>query len=165
MNLTPLPRWNDLPAIDLYKEQVLEYLESVLSPLDVKPITASMINNYTKLKWLPAPHRKKYNRRHVAHILVIALLKDVFEISEIYRGIQMEKSLGDMSEGYDRFIGAMENALALMNRGFRIDGATPEDPLETPEERILRFAALSFALNRYTRQLMFNTPIQGETHD
>lgn len=48
-----LPRWNLLPDIELYMDQVLTLIEKYLSPLIVQPnqkiITAAMINNYVKL--------------------------------------------------------------------------------------------------------------------
>ena len=72
-----LPRLEELPNIELYKEQVIELLELYLKPLGIRPITASMINNYTKLNLIPAPIKKKYSRKHLAHIFIIALLKDV----------------------------------------------------------------------------------------
>ncbi|TFG81594.1 MAG: DUF1836 domain-containing protein, partial [Erysipelotrichales bacterium] len=97
-----LPRWEELPSIELYKEQVLELLDQAIRPLNLKPITSSMINNYTKLGWIPAPVKKKYSRKHVAHIFIIALLKDVFEISEISSGIQLEKNRLGFSEAYNR---------------------------------------------------------------
>ena len=98
-----LPRWEELPNIELYKEQVIELLELYLKPLGIRPITASMINNYTKLNLIPAPIKKKYSRKHLAHIFIIALLKDVFEISEIVRGINLEKGKLGRDVAYDIF--------------------------------------------------------------
>ena len=47
-----LPRWNELPEIDLYLDQVVNYLEKYLGILssndDDKIITKTMINNYVK---------------------------------------------------------------------------------------------------------------------
>ena len=45
-----IARWAELPSIDLYKEQVIDLVNLNLNQLGVRPITASMINNYTKLK-------------------------------------------------------------------------------------------------------------------
>ena len=58
-----LPHWNDLPAIPLYLEQVLSLVDEWLGPYlmqDNKPImTKTMINNYVKQKYIPAPVKKK----------------------------------------------------------------------------------------------------------
>ena len=48
-----LPRWNELPEIDLYLDQVVNYLEKYLGILssndDDKIITKTMINNYVTI--------------------------------------------------------------------------------------------------------------------
>lgn len=58
-----LPRWNELPEIDLYLDQVVNYLEKYLGILssndDDKIITKTMINNYVKQGIRPAPEKKK----------------------------------------------------------------------------------------------------------
>ena len=87
-----LPLWEALPDLDLYMDQVLQLTDKHLTPLGIKPVTAAMINNYVKLKLLPSPVSKKYTRVHVAFIFTIALLKDVFEISQIREGILYENS-------------------------------------------------------------------------
>ena len=57
-----LPRWNELPEIDLYLDQVVNYLEKYLGILssndDDKIITKTMINNYVKQGIMPAPEKK-----------------------------------------------------------------------------------------------------------
>ena len=55
-----LPRWEELPDMDLYRDQVITLIERYLSFLandDEKIITTSMINNYVKWKMMPAPNR------------------------------------------------------------------------------------------------------------
>lgn len=47
-----MPRWNELPDIDLYLDQVVNYIERCLGAYAVekedKVITKTMINNYVK---------------------------------------------------------------------------------------------------------------------
>ena len=70
-----LPRWNELPEIDLYLDQVVNYLEKYLGILssndDDKIITKTMINNYVKQGIMPAPEKKKYGKTHIAYLMVI----------------------------------------------------------------------------------------------
>jgi hypothetical protein len=165
MNEIHLPRWDELPSIELYKEQVLELLDQSLKPLGLKPITASMINNYTKLGWIPAPVKKKYSRKHVAHIFVIAILKDVFELSEICNGIKLEKSRLGFDKAYDRFTQEIEDAVDLVSRSFLIEEGDKEESHSDSDTEIMKYTALSFAIQRHTRQLMNLTLTQGEkTH-
>lgn len=50
-----LPRWDELPDIDLYLDQVLTLLDKYLGPFLPEngghALTASMINNYVKLQY------------------------------------------------------------------------------------------------------------------
>ena len=72
-----LPRWNELPEIDLYLDQVVNYLEKYLGILssndDDKIITKTMINNYVKQGIMPAPEKKKYGKTHIAYLMVICI--------------------------------------------------------------------------------------------
>jgi hypothetical protein len=148
-----LPRWEELPNIELYKEQVIELLEQYLKPLGIRPITASMINNYTKLNLVPAPVKKKYSRKHFAHIFIIALLKDVFEIAEIVRGINLEKGILGRDVAYNIFVKEVEDSIDCMMNKKTIAAFIDTNELEK-ERNVMRYAALSFAIHRYTRNLI-----------
>ncbi len=68
LNVVHLPRWEELPDIDLYMDQVMtlmdRYLDLLLGRSHEKIITPAMVNNYVKLNLIPAPHKKQYNRVH-----------------------------------------------------------------------------------------------------
>ena len=79
--------YENLPDLELYMEQVINYLERELdifktSTLD-KQITSSMINNYVKGEVLNSPIKKKYNKNHIAAIEQICTLKQVLSIAEV----------------------------------------------------------------------------------
>ena len=76
-----LPRWNELPDLELYMDQVTSLVGRYLK--DDRELTASMVNNYVKHKAMPAPVRKKYTREHLAYLVVICTLKPVLPISTI----------------------------------------------------------------------------------
>ncbi len=82
-----LPRWDELPDIDLYLDQVLTLLDKYLGPFLPEngghALTASMINNYVKLRIVPAPVKKRYGRVQLAYLLVIGLLKQVLPIPDV----------------------------------------------------------------------------------
>ena len=87
-----IPRWNELPEIDLYLDQVVNYLEKYLTQYSAnkedKIITKTMINNYVKQGIMPAPEKKKYSRAHIAYLMVICVLKQVYSISDIGKLIE-----------------------------------------------------------------------------
>lgn len=112
-----LPRWNELPAIELYMDQVLILVEEYLSPFikkDEKILTAAMINNYVKTKILPPPIKKRYDRQHLAYLIFICMIKPVFPISEIHELLIKGHSKEDLPAFYDRFCQAQERTYAFL---------------------------------------------------
>lgn len=80
-----LPRYNELPDFELYMDQVISLMQKYLSPyiLSDDALTPSMINNYVKMNVLPAPEKKKYNKDHLAQLIVICLMKRQLSIPTI----------------------------------------------------------------------------------
>lgn len=110
-----LPRWNELPSIDQYLEQVLtfldDWLKDYLAPEGGKVLTRTMVNNYVKLKHIPAPENKKYDRLTIACLVVIAIMKPVYTIEEISRLIQLGIDFKDAEYSYDQFCEMIELAV------------------------------------------------------
>ncbi len=109
-----IPRWEELPDIDIYMDQLVSLVGRYtklfrLEHLSVsKFITASMVNNYVKQKLIPPPHKKKYNQQHIAYLVVITILKQVFDIPAIKKGISWQMSITDSKNGYDQFCQQLE---------------------------------------------------------
>ncbi len=110
-----LPRWEQLPKLDLYADQVLSYINPLCEQHHVKPLTKAMINNYVKLGLIPAPKRKRYQRLHIAFLFVIAFLKEGFDISLIKNGILQETKRLGLKEAYNAFGQALMHALEHVN--------------------------------------------------
>ena len=104
------PKWDELPELDLYLDQVLLYVNNVcgssISAAD-KGLTASMINNYVKHGYITKPVKKKYQRRQVARLIAITTLKTVFSIQEISATLNMLHKEADSRELYDDFVDYM----------------------------------------------------------
>ena len=72
-----LPDWETIPDFGLYMDQVIVLLEQYLSfipaPVGGKErfVTSSTINNYVRLKIMPAPEKRKYHRIHIAYLIMI----------------------------------------------------------------------------------------------
>ena len=151
-----LPRWQDLPDIELYMDQVITLIERYLCPLveqsedeKNKVITSAMINNYVKLGMMPKPYKKRYERIHLAHMIVITVLKQVILIPEVKQGIYLQTIMsGNIEAAYDLFCDELEGAMHLMIRRYRADEKAPETiTIETIEmERLgLHMACISAA--------------------
>ena len=67
-----LPKWEELPDIELYMDQVIALTNRYLgNRTKEKMLTSSMVNNYVKMKVMRAPVKKKYTRVHLIYLIVI----------------------------------------------------------------------------------------------
>lgn len=109
------PRWNELPEIDLYIDQVVCILQNSLFLFcknDKTPIiTPAMINNYVKQHALKRPIKKRYSRSHLAYLFVICTFKRVLSISEIREAIIITQKNYSVEDGYNLFCEELEKAL------------------------------------------------------
>lgn len=105
------PRYEELPDMGLYLEQVLTLLNTALAPIQSEPLTGAMISNYVKNKAVPAPLKKRYYREHLAYLLVTCLLKQVFTVQQIARFYEIQKDTYPLDVAYDYFCTEYENAL------------------------------------------------------
>ena len=112
-----IPRYDELPSIELYMDQVVavidDYLRIFLRDAKDRRLTPAMINNYVKLKILPPPIKKRYNRTHLCYLIIICLLKQVLSISEIRDLVHTQLEVGDIQTVYDDFCAMQEESLAV----------------------------------------------------
>ena len=114
------PKWEDIPNIDLYLDQVLLYVNQVCAPISPdkdKGLTASMVNNYVKHGYLTKPDKKKYQRRQIARLIAITTLKSVFSIQEIAQTLNTLQTQASSDQLYDAFVDYMNH------------GIDPENPI------------------------------------
>ncbi len=99
-----LPRWEELPDLELYMDQVLSLMERYLgdSP-GRRGLTASMVNNYVKLGVVPAPVKKRYSRAHLATLLMVCLLKPVLPIASVQALLSAALAEDGLEAVYARF--------------------------------------------------------------
>lgn len=110
-----LPRWEELPELDLYMDQVITLVDQYLSPI-IQPekhtlLTPSMVNNYVKNGMIPAPKKKRYTRKHVAFLIAITLLKQVLTISEVKQGILFQGKMIGIRQAYNLYCEMQEEAI------------------------------------------------------
>lgn len=109
------PRWNELPEVELYIEQVVYILDKNLEIFNNNPkiptITPSMINNYVKNKIIAPPKKKKYNRSHLAYLFVICIFKRLMPLADIRKSITLTRKWFSVEEGYNLFCEEFEQAL------------------------------------------------------
>ena len=109
-----LPRYADIPAIDLYMDQLLTYIDAQVRSLvapDEKLLTASMVNNYVKQGIIPAPKAKRYTANHVAMLTVICLMKRTFSMNDIHSLLRVSAATHGIDHAYNFFCEAVEETL------------------------------------------------------
>ena len=111
-----LPDWDSLPQLDLYMDQVILLLNRYLSPMvgEEKYVTASIINNYVRMKVMPPPVKKRYARTHLAYLIIICTLKQSLSISCIQRMLPPGNSEEDARTLYEDFIRQYRAAIAFL---------------------------------------------------
>lgn len=152
-----LPRWEALPDLELYMDQVVAVMERFLdiyhacSAEDSRIITPAIINNYVKLKVVPAPNKKRYSKEHLAYLIMVCILKQTLSISSIVKLIarQLEKKSIDLL--YNDFCNMYETVIPLVQRGNFMENAKEEQPQKTADhsanvdDYILKSAIISTA--------------------
>ncbi len=114
-----IPRWEELPNVDLYMDQILTFINSSLSEYinfsededKNKILTKTMINNYVKNNILEPPVKKKYSKTQCAKLFVICILKQVFSMNEIFSLINIALESTDISHAYNSFCSLFEEAV------------------------------------------------------
>lgn len=107
-----LPRYEEIPDIGLFMEQLVTYLESNLLIVENdKRITNSMINNYVKHGIVDKPIKKRYTRMHIAYLLVVLILKRVYSLEEIVLMIKVQVKATDIARAYNIFAEEYERCI------------------------------------------------------
>lgn len=150
-DLTP----GDIPNIDLYMDQILTLVDDKLSCNSrqdgERPLTKTMINNYSKERLILPVKGKKYSREQVMQILCILHLKQTLALGDIKslmrmgsgEGTSFERAYGESlrlkQKLRERMPGLIEEALGGM------------DGLETHEKTLAIALTLSFGANYLRR--------------
>jgi len=147
-----IPRWKEIPKLDLYLDQTVTLLEKELKNFicnkDETIITKTMINNYVKQGLIKPPKKKKYNKIHIATLFVICILKQVYSISDISELIGLAIKTARINSAYDQFCDAIERAIK-----YTFDGIEYKVPDNIAfEQYLLQSVAQSFASKLYVEK-------------
>ena len=123
-----LPRWEDIPDLGLYMEQVIALLRQYLDylPPELKEeqfITAATINNYVRTRVMPEPRKKRYYRIHIAYLIMILTLKQSLSIALINRLIPRDLSEEEMAAVYGDYAARHSMAARFFTEQIRMAAA------------------------------------------
>lgn len=153
------PRFNELPRVSLYKDQVITYIEEVLTPINInkkeKLLTPTMLNNYVKQKVVSPPKEKRYNEKHLAYLIVVCILKQVFSLQEICNLINRQIDTYPIETAYDYFCVELEKSLRAVfeTRDFSEPSSAVRSTYET---EIVRSTIMSFAHKLFIQKCLID---------
>ena len=148
-----LPDWESLPELELYMDQVVLLVTRYLSfppqtDGEERIITASIVNNYVRMKIMPPPVKKRYSRIHIAYLLIICTLKQSLSIASIQRLIPMGLEEQEVRQVYTRFLEEYANA-ADMFRRYTADAVSGRGQLDALPTSAAVMANLAKGLTEY----------------
>ncbi len=154
-----LPRWDKIPSLGLYMDQVVTVIEKELAPVlgfdNEAFITASMINNYVKLGMVSKPDKKKYYREHIACVLIITILKQSLAISDIRLGMDATLKTLNSEKAYNRFCDYVEYSIKTVAESvISSDDSTEIDFKFVIGDAMITMAACSFATKIFTSKMV-----------
>ncbi len=135
-----LVRWENLPDIDLYMDQVLTYLRRQLDLFqgenEASLVTRSIINNYVKDGIVPRPVNKRYAREQLSALIMACVLKRVLPMQQVKQLLRP----GDR-DSYAAFSQGLKKALRREAEALeRMEDENP-DPRDLALDYALRAAA------------------------
>ncbi|CEG25550.1 DUF1836 domain-containing protein [Bacillus sp. B-jedd] len=157
---------DQIPAIDLYMDQVIQLFENAFAEAkrneEEKILTKTMINNYAKDRLFFPVKKKKYTREHLILLSLIYQLKGTLTIGDIkgiLNGINEETVQGnlDLEEFYSAYLN-----LAAQNTAIFRDEVVSHGNSAAKEraaikggdgdiEKVLLIASLANMSNMYKR--------------
>lgn len=106
-----LPHYHELPDMGLYLDQTAKYINQSLQPLGFGELTGSMIRNYVKQGLVSNPIHKQYSANQIAHLLSIAVLKQVIPLEQIQNFFLFQQKVYTDDVAYDYLCEELENIL------------------------------------------------------
>ena len=135
-------KWEGMPDIDLYMDQVVTYLRRQLALFqddsEASLVTRSIINNYVKDGIVPRPVNKRYAREQLSALMMACVLKRVLPMQQVKQLLRP----GDQ-ESYAAFSLGLKKALSR-----------EAEALERMEGDSLQDLALDYALRAAANCLM-----------
>ncbi len=154
-----LPRWEEIPNLGLYMEQVTvllrEYLDYLPPELkDEQFITAATINNYVRIKVMPEPVKRRYYRVHIAYLIIILTLKQSLSIALIQKVIPMGLSEEEVEHIYTAYASRHRQAAQYFIQQIRLTAGpilNHEENAEITTEHAEDLIMLSAIMGGFTR--------------
>ena len=166
-----LPRWDELPDMDLYMDQVVMLLQRYLNFLPEDEhgnaaITASIINNYVRLKIMPPPVKKKYTRVHMGYLIMVCSLKQSVNIPYIQKMLPLGLPEAEVRRIYEAYVQTHHDICLAFIQLARTAGDTvlhDPDAQSADVERLVYSSAIVSGFSKLLTEKMVH--LEGEALD
>lgn len=158
LNEYKLPAWTDIPDIGLYMDQVVVLLSQYLDFISVeeqknKPVTPTTINNYVRLRVMPAPNRRKYYRLHMAYLIMIFTLKQSVSIPCIQKIVSPNLTVQEMEAVYSNYVEKLHAVAQFFTQQTRLAAEDILSPGQTDDTAVDRLVTQNVLMAGFSRLL------------
>ena len=159
-----LPEWKDFPGLELYMDQVTILVNQYLTMFEADKqadnvVTPAMINNYVKMKIVPAPVKKRYTRVHLAYLVMVCTLKQTMSMDMIRELLPVEMEEEQVRLTYQTFVENQKKTFGLLIELIDAKKIMPVEGDEGVRDMVIQtavFSNLSRSLTRAFLTLMEN---------
>ena len=163
-----LPSWENIPDIGLYMDQVIVLLSQYLGlispaddketeeetdPSETKIFSSSAINNYVRLKIMPAPVKRRYYRVHIAYLIIIFTLKQAVSINIVKEMLSNEMPEESLQQLYTDYVYKHHEATMLFTSIVRECASDVLDPEKTGDNLVSSFVIQEALIAGFSRVL------------
>lgn len=156
-----LPGWKDFPSLELYMDQVIalinQYLEILEADREEKDyvVTAAMVNNYVKMKIVPAPVKKRYTKIHLAYLVMVCTLKQTLSMETIRRIVPVDMEPEQVRQTYESFVQNQKKTFSMLAELMKTQTqAALSDETEDAGDFVLQTAIFSTLARTLTKKML-----------
>lgn len=155
-----LPEWETFPSIELYMDQVIalinQYLEIFEADREEKDyvVTAAMVNNYVKMKIVPAPVKKRYTKVHLAYLVMVCTLKQTLSMEMIKKIIPVDMEEGQVRQVYASFVQNQKKTFVKLTELMREQSPETLTDAEDAGDFVLQTAIFSTLARTLTKKIL-----------
>lgn len=106
-----LPRYSELPNFGLYLDQTVTFVNRSVAPLEIPPLTPSMLSNYVKHGYINRPVKKQYFADQIGYLIFLSIAKQVLSLEHISALFDMQRRTYSSQDAYDNFCLRFEGML------------------------------------------------------
>lgn len=151
------PLWEELPSQPIFNQGLVTYVNEILEDLidENEKLTKTMIQNYSKWEVIPKISGRKYSRDQISILIIILIYKQVLNIMDVKKGIELQLRLMPVEEGYNLFARTLEDAVQrVFTPTAKEKNLVLSDLVLEEKEEGVRLIAETFALRLLVKKII-----------